>query len=236
MADPKIVFCSNNHIYDQSIHVECPYCSKIAENQRVLSGLMYDAKIIKEEIDCEDEHTELLRVSPVLCVENEGDEEDHTELLRIHDSNEDEENDYTELIRRNDNSAVHSITTHIDNGLDNDIKKLEKPYVIGWIVCKDGIQKGRSFEIVEGRNYIYYTKGEIVISPVINDKEQEVGEIFKEKKSGDFVLKPSVKGGGIANNYNLQEPFVLKPYDTVVLAGHSCIFVELISEFVEWGI
>ena len=29
MSGPRIVFCSNNHIYDASLYDSCPYCSKL---------------------------------------------------------------------------------------------------------------------------------------------------------------------------------------------------------------
>ena len=36
MSGPRIVFCSNNHIYDASLYDACPYCSKIGEEQKEL--------------------------------------------------------------------------------------------------------------------------------------------------------------------------------------------------------
>ena len=36
MSGPRIVFCSNNHIYDASLYDECPYCSKIEAEQKEL--------------------------------------------------------------------------------------------------------------------------------------------------------------------------------------------------------
>ena len=36
MSGPRIVFCSNNHIYDASLYDRCPYCSKIGEEQKEL--------------------------------------------------------------------------------------------------------------------------------------------------------------------------------------------------------
>ncbi len=36
MSGPRIVFCSNNHIYDASLYDACPYCSKIAAEQKEL--------------------------------------------------------------------------------------------------------------------------------------------------------------------------------------------------------
>ena len=36
MSGPRIVFCSNNHIYDASLYDACPYCSKIEAEQKEL--------------------------------------------------------------------------------------------------------------------------------------------------------------------------------------------------------
>lgn len=224
MVDPKIVYCSNNHIYDESIHMECPYCSRIAENQRALTELVYDTQSIKEKMDFEDEHTELIRVSSVNGVEDGDNLDEHTELLFVHEQKKTEAIENTEIIRFDDSDA------------QCDIDDFQMPYVVGWMVCKDGIQKGRSFEIVEGNNYIYKDKSKIVISPFSNMWEQAIGEIFKDTKTGDFVLKPALGEFCMVNNTTIQESIVLKPYDTVVLAGNSCLLVELISEFIEWGI
>ena len=34
MSGPRIVFCSNNHIYDASLYDACPYCSKIETERK----------------------------------------------------------------------------------------------------------------------------------------------------------------------------------------------------------
>ena len=39
MAEPKLVFCNNNHIYDAAVDRQCPYCRKIEEEQKKLKGI-----------------------------------------------------------------------------------------------------------------------------------------------------------------------------------------------------
>ena len=38
MSGPRIVFCSNNHIYDASLYDACPYCSKIEAERKEIGG------------------------------------------------------------------------------------------------------------------------------------------------------------------------------------------------------
>ena len=38
MSGPRIVFCSNNHIYDASLYDECPYCSKIEAERKEIGA------------------------------------------------------------------------------------------------------------------------------------------------------------------------------------------------------
>lgn len=217
MADPKIVFCSNNHIYDEAIYEECPYCSKIAESQRALNKLVSNLKSTKSEADVSDEHTELLRVGDTIS-EEESDE--HTELLFVQEGEKTASEEYTELLKEE---------------VKDEISPCATAYVIGWLVCKDGTDKGRSFEIVEGKNYIIKNETGILITPFIDKQEQEIGKIYKDLDSGDFIFESVNEGHNIMNNGNLYGRKIIRPYDTVVLAGNNYLFVELITEFIEWG-
>ena len=38
MSGPRIVFCSNNHIYDASLYDACPYCSKIETERKEIGA------------------------------------------------------------------------------------------------------------------------------------------------------------------------------------------------------
>lgn len=147
MAEPKIVFCSNNHIYDAAINDECPYCKKITSEQKELSDTVNglsgkgmvagqsfsfadddSTELISGEHISEDEYTELI------SREDEGEyteliargtdvEEDSTELISQETGVEDE---YTELIRHEspvESSAIVTMqksTSQLDSDIDAD--------------------------------------------------------------------------------------------------------------------
>lgn len=228
MAEPKIVFCASNHIYDSSIHSECPYCQRIAYEQKALS------EIVLGNTGAEEKEKELLNMG---SVNDNPDNEDHTELISRSRENDNaegtEEVDLTELIRRDENNENH-MPERI--GVSDDDNMEKTTYVIGWLVGANGNQKGHSIEIVEGNNYIYFQNGCLSLSPIRKEGNTDKGVIYQNINDEDFYIIPDSTLNCIINNLEIRNHFIIKPYDTVVLEGNKYIFVKLVSDFFDWGL
>lgn len=231
MAEPNIVFCSSNHIYDAAIYGECPYCKKISEEQKALSatlGINEDASELPrnwagqssedftELLDDEGDSTELL------------DEEDHTELL------EDEE-DHTELLSTGYEDLDEDEEDHTEllNSSTRQSMKLESNYVIGWLVFRNGKQKGNCLEIRESINYLYSCEDKIIISESNLNKGICLGAISKTNDT--FTVHPYQGVGCGTNGVQVNRDVVLRNYDLLTINEYKFTFVELLTEFVDWS-
>ena len=233
MAEPKIVFCPNNHIYDSAIYEECPYCKKISEDQKALN---------KSIGNIDNDTTELLRPEPERAsggrrkivevmgnAPGDGGDDDHTELLR-----REEDDDHTELVRQEEDDD-HTELIHQDS--DEKRKgmgvKEKNYYVVGWMVCKNGVQRGRSFEVLNTMNYLYLDGEEVVLNDNPNSSAKMLATV---SKSGDHFIVRSCNIRCGVNGISGYEEAILRNYDLLMIENLKFIFVELLMDFVDWGI
>lgn len=231
MAEPKIIFCPKNHIYDASLHSDCPYCRKIAEEQNELAKTIGDIQVndnLKQEDD-NDSETELLYTDADI-------EEDRTELL-FPDS--DNQEDYTELIQYDKNDVENEDakdSKRKENKRDllsekNILNNVSGP-VYGWLVCVTGNAAGRSFEISKETNYIISEPTGYYITDKQREGARELARIVYRDRSFWVEAKEDVC---CKINGGLQRIEELKTYDLIYLDGMEFIFVELVTVFVNWG-
>ena len=166
---------------------------------------------IKDE-DLENDSTELINKSDrdtVLDVVNPDDEDEATEL--VYRSSED------------DSSSTSYQTTHEDSP------------VLGWLVCNSGKQIGRSFEIIAGKNYLCINKEILFIKydDAVNGKI--IAEIMADDSSGEFSIKNQESHNVYINNQSVKNEHI-RNYDTIIIDAMEFVFVELMTEFVKWGI
>ena len=232
MVEPNIVFCSFNHIYDAALHAECPYCKKIKEDQAALSkSLDEDSENVDVVIDEEyEDSTELLDLqgdskdsdedeSTELLIQ-ETDEDESTELL-IPESDEDEE---TELVN---NSGLQKRISKTSN-------KSSKP-VLGWLVCNSGRQIGRSYEIVEGKNFIYIDEDHVNVLYDSSLMNGVIAELTADVLENEFYISTKDSREMIING-QVSRNSIIRNYDACEINSVKFVFVELMTEFVNWGI
>lgn len=182
MAEPRIVFCAHNHIYDAALHSECPYCMKIAQGEKELAHIVDDGT-------------------------------DETELLYRYDE-EDDEYDHTELI-------------------DHKERKHSDRYIMGWIVFRNGAQKGTSLELYEINHLCFNESG------VFNSADRAPGEVFsltRMSADGCFYLLPARKGTCMINGLPVDTETALQTYDIISAEGCEMVFVSLVLSLVGWEV
>lgn len=245
MVEPNIVFCSFNHIYDAALHAECPYCKKIKEDQAALSKSLdedsenVDVLIDEEDADStelldiqgdsqdadEDESTELLTQSSdedesTELLIQETDEDESTELL-IPESDEDEE---TELVNK----------SRLQERISKTSNKSSKP-VLGWLVCNSGRQIGRSYEIVEGKNFIYIDENHVNVLHDSSLMNGVVAELTADVLKNEFYISTKDNREMVING-QVSRNSIIRNYDACEINSVKFVFVELMTEFVNWGI
>lgn len=121
IAEPEVVYCKYNHIYDKSLSAECPYCKQIAERTTQFKNQMDSSKkpakkwgFGRQNADSDDDATTLLsrgwaaltgknNAPSHSAAQQEDDEDDATELVsRARRGG----SDRTELRRDDDDATV----------------------------------------------------------------------------------------------------------------------------------
>ncbi|MBR5515670.1 MAG: hypothetical protein IKU52_05660 [Clostridia bacterium] len=242
MATPKIIFCEHNHIYDSAIYDECPYCKKISEEQKELNKSI-------ENVKSDNEETELLR--PVSNQNDVDDEEEATELLKSEDNEDDDDDEYaTELLKTEDEE---------DDGTEEETELLkvtepepetEEPVqeeisvqaildkcdtvngcVIGWLVCRNEAQRGRSLELTEEECCLTDSNGVLSVSE--NKTDDALATL---SRSGEHLLvtcKDSIRHS--VNGVFSEKDMLIHNYDVITIDKYKFVYVELLKEFADWG-
>lgn len=245
MAEPKIVFCNNNHIYDAAINNECPYCKKIASDQKELSDSVNGVSRKRTVRGLIDEYTELIsreaedEYTELITKETEF-EDDSTELISKEVVVEDE---HTELIRHGfpiESAAVHSIQefasqseTDLGNRNKERVSEILKNdgKVIGWLVLKNGSNAGHSIEICQKTKYIYEFQGSCITSSESNDEMRLLATI-----ENDDALS-IIPGNGVSLTVNGADKTMYRflcSYDELQLGTYYILYIEIMAHFMKW--
>ena len=112
---------------------------------------------------------------------------------------------------------------------------------VGWLVCVDGVDKGRSFRLVKGNNTIGRPGGAKKYAVSLSDqaisRKGACGVIVYNEKSNRFFITP----GDLTTNINpyLDDEILLSPKELharsrLEIAGEKLIFVPFCSDKFKW--
>lgn len=112
---------------------------------------------------------------------------------------------------------------------------------VGWLVCVDGVDKGRSFRLVKGNNPIGRPGNGKQYAVSLTDqaisRKGAAGVIVYNEKSNQFFITP----GDLTTNINpylneeiLLSPKLLNARATLEIAGDILIFVPFCSDKFAW--
>lgn len=200
--EPKIVLCSQNHVYDAAIDTECPYCRKIAEGQKKLDQMIHHDQNGQNARQQEENtgHTELLDRRGIPYEEDDGD------------------TDTTELIIPAEKSR----------------KASDAGKVIGWLVCVAGTRRGRSFQVLEGVNYLCAHSDAVVSGRSPGNPYELAALLSRQEKTGEYILSPCSQTGFLVNEFPVVKPQVLQSYSSVQWDSEEYIFVSFVGKQFEW--
>ena len=108
--------------------------------------------------------------------------------------------------------------------------------VVGWLACIDGLERGRDWRLVSGRNAIGRGEGMAVRlagdAAVSRDRHAVIS--FDPRRAG-FTLAPG-EGAGLVyrNGQEVLLPVPLTAYDRIELGGSTLVFVPLVGEQFAW--
>lgn len=200
--------CDKGHFFDVDKFTSCPHCAGGARNLEETIAILPD----------EDIKTEAISLSK---------EESNSKVESIG------------ILAR----TVRQITESVEVNNEEDDAKTVRYYetvsgiepVVGWLICIDGEEKGVSFNLKGGRNFVGRSpKMDIVLkdSSVSRDKH---AVILYEPKRREFIAQP----GESRELFYLNDEVVLNfnklsPYDILQVGNTKLMFIPFCSERFSW--
>lgn len=115
-------------------------------------------------------------------------------------------------------------------------KKMGIDPVVGWIVCIEGVNKGKDFRLHSEKNFIGRSetmdiciKGDETIS-----RENHAILSYNPKNNSFKIYTGESRGLVYLNNEEVDIPALLKPYDVIEIGEAKLLFIPLCSEKFLW--
>lgn len=207
--------CDKGHFFDADKFVSCPHCAGGMRNSDETIAIRPDDDIKTEAISVSKEQPASVADVEPPVVSLAQTVSQITESVNV--SNAMEEDD-------DDSKTVRYYET--ESGTEP---------VVGWLVCIQGQDIGKSFNLKDGRNFIgRSSKMDVVIqdSSVSRDKH---AVIIYEPKRREFLAQPgesrelSYLNDEVVLNFNK-----LKPYDVLQVGATKLMFIPFCSESFSW--
>ncbi len=139
-------------------------------------------------------------------------------------------------------------SSHHRKALDTGVTEIDLPDdvkidpAVGWLVCIEGVDKGRSFRLVKGNNTIGRPgngkKYTISLSDQSISRNGACGVIVYNEKSNQFFIRPGDLTGNInlyLNDEILLSARLLSPRAVLEAAGDVLLFIPFCSEKFKWN-
>ncbi len=107
--------------------------------------------------------------------------------------------------------------------------------VVGWLVCECGPERGSSYKITSGRNFIGRSyKSDIVIYDDPNVSREKHCSIIFEPKTCSFYLMPSKNSITLINGEVLTEAVCISDNDEILIGKSKFRMIPYCKEGREW--
>lgn len=211
----KLVKCPNNHYYDGDKYTTCPVCSGTVVQE---SG---DETVpLNPGTSAGDQTLPLTPPEPAKPVETKPNFSDLGNILGT-----------TETTRMP--TGDETIPLHFDKTAPIN----SKGYIVGWLVGLRGENKGLSFSLYPGQNFIGRDKSnDVVLTKDRTVSREKHGNIVYEPRAKMFIAAPGhARELYYLNNNVVLSQMELKPYDVISLGKTDLLFVPLVGENFSWS-
>ncbi|MBF0376727.1 MAG: FHA domain-containing protein [Desulfamplus sp.] len=108
--------------------------------------------------------------------------------------------------------------------------------VVGWLVCIDGPDRGRDYQIRSEKNFIGRSQSmNICIQNDESVSRENHASVSYNPKNRSFKLHPGDSRGLVyLNDDDVDVPTVLKPYDVIELGQTKLMFIPFCGEQFQW--
>jgi hypothetical protein len=115
-------------------------------------------------------------------------------------------------------------------------RKMGVDPVVGWLVCVEGIDKGRDYRLHSEKNRIGRSVNMdiSVKDPAISRENHAV--VAYDPRKGTFDIRPGeVRGMVYVNGEEVANSFVLSPYDKIELGESEFLFIPFVGVNFDWA-
>ena len=111
--------------------------------------------------------------------------------------------------------------------------------VVGWLVCVDGMLRGKSFELYAKKNFIGRAEGDPYQKIVLPDpsvSRRRHGAVTYDPQSGNYIVMAGESRELVYKNDELVlSSDFLKPYDKLTIGKVNLIFIPFCGENYIWS-
>lgn len=128
----------------------------------------------------------------------------------------------------------------VDNVDDNVTIAFHSPvkgndFIVGWLVCIEGPEKGRDYRIFHGINKLGRSDDmDIVIKDDMTISREKVCSVVYDMKTNKYYLMPAVNGFIYVNGEIVQESIELKTGDNISMGQSTFMFVAFCTDDWKW--
>lgn len=120
--------------------------------------------------------------------------------------------------------------------LEEDLFKEEAQPVCGWIVCIEGVRKGKHFKIHAGKNFV--GRADDMDIQILGDnnisRKNHAIIVYDSKKRESVLLPGDASGIAYLNGEAVYVPTTLTSYDVIELGKSKFLFVPFCGDHFEW--
>ena len=213
----KVIQCQNGHFYDGDKFASCPHCSADSDNtvpvynQSVGGGTVYNNAA--ENIVGNFADSDVTRPDDEVTVSYADAAQDEKTVAM-----------WEEPVNQNNDPFIPQI-----------VKQERFAPVVGWLVCVDGVERGRDYRLHGGRNFIGRNpQMDVSIPDDPKLSRDNHASIIYDVRSQKFFALPGEASHTALNGAVLDAPSVLSDGDIIECGGGKLCFISFCKEGRTW--
>jgi hypothetical protein len=115
-------------------------------------------------------------------------------------------------------------------------RKMGVDPVVGWLVCVEGIEKGRDYRLHSEKNWIGRSENmDITVKDPTISRENHAAIVYDPRKETFDIRPGEVRGMIYVNGGEVVKSLDLAPYDKIELGESKFLFIPFVSGHFNWG-
>ena len=112
-------------------------------------------------------------------------------------------------------------------------QETSRDYIVGWLVCGTGMDKGRDYRLYQGFNRIVLRQNRVQVVLQAKNQDEVAGAIVYDDNSNCFFVMPQ-QDEGCLNGVPVTEAKEIHSGDEITAAGENFIFIAFCGEGRRW--